>query len=134
MSDSTLATTFTFAAPDGSRIFVRKWIPSSQPPKGVVQIAHGAAEHSLRYDRFARFLNRAGYAAYANDDRGHYMTAGSRDRAGIAGPDGWNRIVGDAKQLTDLIRAENPGVPVFLIGHSMGSLVAPNTSRTGARI
>jgi alpha-beta hydrolase superfamily lysophospholipase len=50
----------------------------------VVQIAHGASEHAMRYQRFARFLNAAGYIVYANDHRGHGKTAGSLDKAGIA--------------------------------------------------
>jgi alpha-beta hydrolase superfamily lysophospholipase len=118
-------TTFTFADPDGFQIFVRKWAPAEEVmPKAVVQIAHGAAEHSLRYERFGKFLNQAGYMVYANDHRGHGKTAGSLDKAGLAGVDGWNGIVKDAKQLTELIKKENPGLPVFLFGHSLGSLLA----------
>jgi alpha-beta hydrolase superfamily lysophospholipase len=92
--------------------------------KAVVQIAHGAAEHSLRYGRLAEFLAEHGYVVYANDHRGHYMTAGSLENAGKAGPDGWNGMVRDLKQLTDLIQKENPGLPAFLFGHSMGSFLA----------
>jgi len=118
-------TTFTFTDPDGFRIFVRKWMPSETvKSKAVVQIAHGAAEHSLRYERLGKFLNGAGYMVYANDHRAHWKTAGTMDKAGVAGVDGWNGIVKDAKQLTDIIKKENPGLPIFLFGHSMGSLLA----------
>ena len=59
--------TFTFTDPDGFEIFVYKWTP---PPEislqGVVQIAHGAAEHALRYERFAQYLNEAGYVVTSN--------------------------------------------------------------------
>ncbi|MBN1380763.1 MAG: lysophospholipase [Deltaproteobacteria bacterium] len=117
--------TFKFAVPDGFQIFVRRWVPPvGVKPQAVIQIAHGAAEHSLRYERFARFLNQAGYIVYADDHRGHWMTAGTLDNAGIAGDDGWNGIVKDIKQLTDIIKEENPGLPVFLFGHSMGSRIA----------
>jgi alpha-beta hydrolase superfamily lysophospholipase len=118
-------TTFKFLDPDGFNIFVYRWAPpAGVAAKAVVQIAHGAAEHALRYERVARFLNQEGYVVYANDHRGHWKTAESLDKAGICGPDGWNGIVKDAKQLTDRIKVENPGMPVFLFGHSMGSMVA----------
>jgi len=125
MSQPMQDNTFTFADPDGFKIFVRKWVPPpGELPKAVIQIAHGAAEHSLRYERPAKFLNRAGYIVYANDHRGHWRTAVTVEKAGFAGEDGWNGIVRDTKQLTDIINKENLGMPIFLFGHSMGSLIA----------
>jgi alpha-beta hydrolase superfamily lysophospholipase len=118
-------TTFTFTDPDGFKVFVRKWVPPpGVQPRAVVQIAHGAAEHSLRYERPAKLLNRAGYVVYANDHRGHWKTAVTVEKAGFAGEDGWNGVVKDVKQLTDIIKKENPGLPIFLFGHSMGSLIS----------
>ena len=61
---------------------------------------------------------------YAVDHRGHGRTAGSLDRFGIAGEDGWNHLIGDARQVTDHIAREHPGVPIVLLGHSMGSMIA----------
>ncbi len=52
---------FTLPMADGTPLFVRRWLAVSGTPKGVVQIIHGAAEHSARYDRFARHLNRDGW-------------------------------------------------------------------------
>lgn len=125
MSQTMQDSTFTFTDPDGFKVFVRKWMPPpGVQPKAVVQTVHGAAEHSLRYKRPAKFVNRAGYIVYANDHRGHWKTAVTVEKAGFAGEDGWNGIVRDAKQLTDVIKKENPGLPVFLFGHSMGSLIA----------
>ncbi len=114
--------TFRLAAPDHVDIFVHKWAVSG-PVKGIVQIAHGAAEHGGRYDRFARFLNEAGYGVYAQDHRGHGRTAVSW-KLGIAGPGAWNQFVRDSKQLTDRIKKDHPNSPVFFFGHSMGSLIA----------
>jgi alpha-beta hydrolase superfamily lysophospholipase len=114
--------TFTLSAPDRVEIFIHKWAAVG-PLKGVVQIAHGAAEHSSRYDRFARFLNASGYAVYAQDHRGHGRTAVS-GKLGVAGPGAWNHFVRDSKQLTDRIKKENANSPVFFFGHSMGSLIA----------
>ncbi len=118
------ANTFAFTDKDDFHIFTYKWAPDIAKPKAAVQIAHGAAEHALRYARFAKYLNQAGYVVYADDHRGHGKTAGDLSKAGIAGPDGWNGMVKDEKQLSDLIKKENPGLPLFLFGHSMGSFLA----------
>jgi len=121
----TQKSTFTFTDPDGFNIFVYQWTPDDATSvRGAVQIAHGAAEHALRYERFAEFLAQAGFVVFANDHRGHWKTAGSLDKAGICGEDGWNGIVKDAKQLSDLIKARYPEAPFFLFGHSMGSMIA----------
>lgn len=117
-------TTFRFTDPDGFQIFTYKWAPDSGAPKAAVQVVHGMAEHALRYERFARFLNQAGYVVYADDHRGHWKTAGDLSKAGIGGEDSWNGMVKDEKQLTDIIKKENPGLPLFLFGHSMGSFIS----------
>lgn len=121
----TQKSTFTFTDPDGFKNFVYKWAPEdSIPVHGAVQIAHGAAEHALRYERFAEFLNQHGFVVFANDHRGHWMTAGTLDKAGICGEDGWFGIVKDARQLSEIIKEQYPDVPFFLFGHSMGSMIA----------
>jgi alpha-beta hydrolase superfamily lysophospholipase len=116
--------TFEFTVSDGTKIFVRRWADVPAKPKGVVQIAHGAAEHSERYTRFAQYLNANGCLAYANDHRGHGNTRVRSGKLGDAGPDAWNHFLGDVRELTSLIRRENPGLPVVLFGHSMGSFIA----------
>jgi alpha-beta hydrolase superfamily lysophospholipase len=123
-ADASRPSTFTFLDADGWEIFVRRWEPVGRAPKAAVQIVHGVADHSGRYDRFARFLNRAGYVVYANDHRGHGNTAKERRKFGIAGDDGWNAIVRDLKQLSDLVSAEHPQLPLYLFAHSLGSLMA----------
>jgi alpha-beta hydrolase superfamily lysophospholipase len=121
------STTFTFKAADGPEIFVYKWAPEAgMKPKAAVQVAHGAAEHGQRYERFARFLTDAGYVVYADDHRGHGKTAKVLDKAGIAGPDAWNGIMRDMHQLSDIIRRENSALPLIFFGHSLGSLIAQN--------
>jgi alpha-beta hydrolase superfamily lysophospholipase len=118
-------TTFTLKSPDGPEVFVYKWAPDGGvKPRAAVQIAHGAAEHALRYERFGKYLTEAGFVVYANDHRGHGKTAKSLEMAGIAGPDGWNGMMRDLRQLTGVIKKENPDIPLFFIGHSMGSLLA----------
>ena len=110
----------TLTDADGVDVFYRAW--PHREPKGVVVIAHGASEHSGRYDRFARALNEAGYAAYAPDHRGHGRTAASTG-AGRMGPGGGDRLVDDLQALVGVAAEEAPGAPVILFGHSMGSMI-----------
>ncbi len=117
------ASTFTYKGDDDLNVFVYKWMPSGKP-KAIVQIVHGMAEHAERYADFAAHLNKAGYAVYADDHRGHGKTAGSLENTGYMGKDGWNKMVEDVHKLTGLIKDENPKIPVFLLGHSMGSFVS----------
>jgi alpha-beta hydrolase superfamily lysophospholipase len=117
---------FTFGAEDGTPIAVYRWLPDEgSPARAVVQIAHGMAEHAARYARFAEVLCAGGFAVYANDHRGHGRTAGAIEQVGyIADTDGWARVVGDLHRLTGIIREKHAGRPLFLFGHSMGSLLA----------
>jgi alpha-beta hydrolase superfamily lysophospholipase len=115
--------TFTFEGADGQRIHTYRWLPAGQA-KAAVQIAHGAAEHAGRYRRLADVLVTAGYAVYANDHRGHGWTAAKFGRYGVAGPGGWDAIVSDVRRLTEQIGSRHPGLPVVLLGHSMGGMIA----------
>jgi alpha-beta hydrolase superfamily lysophospholipase len=93
--------------------------------KGIVQLAHGMAETAARYERFAGMLTRNGYIVYANDHRGHGKTAGTIENLGyLADIDGFDWLIKDLHQLTGIIKKENPGLPLFLFGHSMGSFAA----------
>lgn len=113
---------FSLAADDGVRLFGRRWLPDA-PPRGVVQIAHGLAEHSGRYARFAAALNAAGYAAYASDHRGHGPACPPADLGHFADQGGWAKAVGDLWTVTRLIAADHPSLPIVLYGHSMGSFL-----------
>jgi alpha-beta hydrolase superfamily lysophospholipase len=117
--------TFTFRTDDGMEIFTYRWLPPSDAPvRAVVQIAHGMAEHAGRYARLAEALCASGHAVYANDHRGHGRTAGDPARVGyFADQNGWFKVAGDLRQLTARIRERHPGLPVFLLGHSMGSFL-----------
>jgi alpha-beta hydrolase superfamily lysophospholipase len=118
------ASSLTLTAADGVALFVYAWLPDA-PPKAVVQIAHGLAEHAGRYARLAASLNAAGYAVYAGDHRGHGRTARAPDELGFfADSDGWRKCLDDLWQLNRRIAADHPGLPIVLIGHSMGSFLA----------
>jgi len=117
-------THFVFAAADGIPLFVYRWIPE-QPPRGVVQIAHGLAEHAGRYARLAQALNNVGYAVYANDQRGHGRSARGPDELGyFVSNAGLRRCVEDLWNLNRSIAHDYPRLPVVLLGHSMGSFMA----------
>jgi alpha-beta hydrolase superfamily lysophospholipase len=117
-------------AADGTRIATYTWFPDDAEgagavPRALVQIAHGAAEHAQRYDRFARFLCRFGYTVVAGDHRGHGATAAHTGGYGVVGESGWRATVEDLKTVGDRVRAELPaGTPFVLLGHSMGSQLA----------
>jgi alpha-beta hydrolase superfamily lysophospholipase len=118
------SSTFTLAAADGIELFVYRWLPDAAA-KAVVQIVHGLAEHAGRYARLAGALTAAGYAVYADDHRGHGRTA--RDAAALgffAERDGWQRCLDDLWRLNRRIAADHPGLPILLLGHSMGSFLA----------
>lgn len=110
---------FTFPSSDGTAIHVRSWLPTDAEPRGVVQIAHGMGEHSDRYGHLAERLTGLGFAVYADDHRGHGLSMGPIP--GDLGPDGWNLLVADEVALTEILRDRHPGLPVTLIGHSLGS-------------
>jgi alpha-beta hydrolase superfamily lysophospholipase len=123
---------FTFAsAADEMTIHAYAWSPPS-PPRAVLVIAHGAAEHALRYERFARALNAAGIEAWAVDHRGHGRTAGLA-RRGDFGPGGWDALIADFAQFVEMARARHAGLPVAVLGHSMGSSVAQQYAPDGSR-
>ena len=99
---------FDFRADDGQTLLARRWLPEG-PPRAIVQIAHGLAEHSARYARLAAALNSAGYAAYANDHRGHGPKAAAADLGHFADEGGWDKVVGDLWTFNRLIAAETAG-------------------------
>jgi len=113
---------FTFTSRDRLRVACYRW-PASVRPVGIVQIAHGMGEHALRYAHVAEFLSAAGFHTYANDHRGHGRTA-SADKLGDFGDAGWNGLVDDIAALSIIARQRDDGLPLVLLGHSMGSFAA----------
>jgi alpha-beta hydrolase superfamily lysophospholipase len=113
-------TRFTYPAKDGIEIVGYRWDPAGRP-RGAVQLTHGMGEHVQRYDAFARALTGRGLVVYGQDHRGHGATARHPDELGQLGPDGWSQLVGDIDLLVSRIRDEQPGLPLVLLAHSMGS-------------
>ncbi|HEX6888718.1 MAG TPA: alpha/beta hydrolase [Candidatus Nanopelagicales bacterium] len=114
-------TTITVPTADGLELQTFQWAPQG-PPRAVVQVQHGLAEHAARYRRFAEALTTAGYLVYAPDARGSGRTAAGR--YGDWGPDGWPGWVEDIGRLNDRIRQDHPGLALALFAHSMGSFAS----------
>lgn len=121
----------TCKASDGTTLAVRTTLPAG-PVRGVVQILHGMAEHAGRYDRLAGELADAGLAVVAHDQRGHGATSPT-SLGHVADRDGWGLLVEDALTVGELARAQHPGAPLVLLGHSMGSLVARTLAAKDSR-
>jgi alpha-beta hydrolase superfamily lysophospholipase len=113
---------FEFRAEDGQSVLARRWLPEGSP-RAIVQIAHGLTEHSARYARLAAALNSAGYAVYASDHRGHGPKAAAADLGHFADEGGWGKVIGDLWTLNRRIAAEQPGIPIIFLGHSLGSFL-----------
>lgn len=120
------SSTFTLDTADGTPVHVYRWEPDNQV-RGVIQIAHGNAEHAGRYEHVANALTARGWAVYADDHRGHGQTAAADadGELGLFAEDrGWARVLDDLRRLTGVAREEHPGVPIVLYGHSGGAVFA----------
>ena len=115
--------TFWLDANDRSGLFVNQWLPAGTP-KAIVLLVHGMAEHSGRYSLLGKTLNDAGFGLYAHDQRGHGKTAEQGTLGYFADNDGWCAVVSDVASLAQHIGQAHTGVPIFLLGHSMGSYIA----------
>lgn len=115
-------TTTYISSHDGQKIFLRIW-NQVEKPKGAVQIIHGMAEHSARYEAFALFLNKQGYIVYADDHRGHGHSLTEEEIFGYIGEDGFQKIVKDEQLISELIKKKYPQLPLFIFAHSFGSFI-----------
>jgi alpha-beta hydrolase superfamily lysophospholipase len=108
---------FHFDGADGTRIAAYRW-PATGITKAVLQISHGMGEHALRYFEPLQALRDNGVAIYANDHRGHGLTAKT---LGDFGPGGFAAVIDDMARLSEIAKREHPGKTLILLGHSMGS-------------
>ena len=115
--DSTLS---TFTASDGDNLAVQDWhLPEGVQPRASVLVVHGLGEHAGRYDTLARRLNAWGFAVRSYDQYGHGESGGVRGALSQH-----TRLIDDLCDLADSMRRRHPGVPLVVLGHSMGGLVA----------
>lgn len=93
--------------------------------KAIIQIIPGMAEHAGRYAELAEYATREGFAVYAADHPGHGLTASCVEHTGrMPGVRGWEIMLENIRSLYTYIRKQRPEVPVFILGHSMGSILA----------
>jgi alpha-beta hydrolase superfamily lysophospholipase len=124
MGESKREERFEFAASDGKAISVRRFRASSRP-RAAILIVHGMAEHGGRYARLASFLAERGMESWVPDNRGHGLTARGPGELGfMAERGGFLRVIEDLEGLSSKMKAELPGIPLFLLAHSLGSLMA----------
>jgi len=109
-----------FTMPDGTKIYSQSWLPEGTP-KALIMVEHGLAEHGGRYLNVANQLVPAGFAVYALDQYGHGKSDGTR----VFVPQ-FETYVDILKAFYDQLRAEHPDAKIFLLGHSMGSLISAN--------
>lgn len=100
------------------------------PPRAIVQINHGLAEHAARYGRFARHLTNRGFAVIAHDHRGHGKTRAPDAPTGIfaraPAAKAWKAVIADTLAVHDHAAGHYPDTPVITFGHSMGGMIAMN--------
>lgn len=107
---------------DGLSLGVTMMIP--EVPLGIIQIVHGMSEHRKRYYDLMEFFYQQGYISIIHDHRGHGESIKEKDDLGYFYEKGNDSIIEDTHQITTFIRTRYPHLPLYLLGHSMGSLIA----------
>lgn len=117
-----------FESRDGvSKLHAIVWSEENKSPVGILQMIHGMAEYIDRYDEFARFMVEKGYVVVGHDHLGHGDSVGEKGIYGyFCKKDPATVLVRDAHRLKKILEGKYPGVPYYILGHSMGSFVARN--------
>lgn len=102
-----------FSSFDGMQLYLNKEVPEGA--RAVAVIVHGLCEHQGRYDYFAEKFHQAKIGTYRFDHRGHGRSEGERTYYSD-----FNELLDDTHAVVNMAVEENPDIPVFLIGHSMG--------------
>lgn len=130
---------FTISSKGKGNLHCCLWEPEGEV-RGVVQLVHGIAEYTARYDDIAAYLTKHGFVVVGEDHMGH---GGSISDDTVQGYfyKGWETAADDTYSLLEKTKAEYPGKPYFLYGHSMGSFLTrtilyrhPDAGLTGALI
>ena len=107
-----------FSNNKGQSLYYQYWIPEGKV-KASLFIVHGLNEHCGRYQHLASYLVDQGYAVYGMDLPGHGKSDGLRSYV-----DSYIDLIKPMDSYLDMIKTWQPGVPVFMVGHSMGGLLA----------
>lgn len=106
-------------APDGQTLFTQSWTPD-QPGKGTIVLVHGLAEHSGRYTHVAEYFVQQGYSVHALDHRGHGQSRGQT----FGYFERFSLLHDDLYLFVESVRSLGRSGPLFMVGHSMGGLLA----------
>jgi alpha-beta hydrolase superfamily lysophospholipase len=112
-----------FTTPDRSNIYTQAWLPDDTP-QAIMLIVHGLGEHSGRYGNYVDYFVPRGNALYSFDTRGHGRSSGPRGYV-----ERFDRFVEDIDRRAAEARSDWPGTPLFILGHSLGSLMALSYAR-----
>ncbi len=117
-------------SPTGAALRLYQFMPA-RTPRAALIILHGLAEHAGRYERVGSELAAAGIAVYAHDHRGHGSTmAVDAPLRRFGGRGARAKVQRDVQAVRHKVEADLPGVPIVVLGHSMGAYVALNYART----
>ncbi len=119
---------FSFVSRDGiTQIKSFSWSPDDGNIRGILQIVHGMIEYVKRYDEFAEFMTTQGFLVVGEDHIGHGYSAPTEKDLGYFIPkDASTILVRDVHRLKKIIQEQHPGIPYFILGHSMGSFILRN--------
>ena len=112
-----MSTTGFLQSSGGKRIFWRSW--PAESPRGAVLVIHGFAEHSGRYENVAEALNQADYTVHGVDLRGHGSSEGVRGFI-----ERFEDYLDDVETALTHLSEAHPDTRLYLLGHSMGGLIA----------
>jgi len=107
-----------FTGTGNTKLYWRCWLPDSQP-KAIIVAVHGLGEHISRYTNLVNNVVPRGYAVYGLDHFGHGKSEGTR----VFVPR-FQVYLDDLKTFYDIVKKDNPSLKIFLLGHSMGGLIA----------
>ena len=115
---------FTFPSSDGIHaIHAMEWREEDAAPRAVLQLVHGVSEYVGRYDHFARFLAEHGFVVCGEDHLGHGLTVDDGKYGYFGEKDGWKHVITDVHRMREIAGERWPGLPYFIMGHSMGSFL-----------
>ncbi len=112
----------SFVSNGRGALFRRAWLP--EEPERLLVVIHGFAEHSGRYDRFGAWFAERGSAVHSYDQQGHGRSYGYRNYVSR-----FDDFLDDLERFLELARGEHPEIPLTLVGHSMGGLIAAAYAR-----
>ena len=115
----------TYPSKDGIHtIYAEIYTPKLCEPRGIIQLSHGMIDHPGRYKRLAEFLTGEGYVFAGNHHLGHGKSVNSSEDLGFFGEESEvNTLLRDMHAFNKYLREKFPGLPLFVLGHSMGSFI-----------